>query len=340
MADLISRYEAEWRELEQLLQQAQHSLGSLSPESLGRLDVLYRRATVHLARATTRSRDPQLIAYLNSLTARAHSLIYVTPRRSWLAGAAEFMTTGFARCIARQWRMHLVAATIFFGAAIFGYFVSQGDVRAAYALANPADVRQPGSSSEQLLDVLRDGRDWGHGERFAFAAHLFANNFWVAIKALATGVLASVPTVLILVMNGLMLGHFAWMHSHDPDLSLEMWAWILPHGIPELGAIVLSGGAGILLGQSLLRPGVLSRRESLRRAGMEAGRTAVGVGGMLFLAAIIESYLRQSHLSTAARMWFAGVTGVAWLLYFLNGWRLERREAKVEAGMAALPERL
>jgi hypothetical protein len=46
---------------------------------------------------------------------------------------------------------------------------------------------------------------------------------------------------------------------------------------------------------------------------------------MLFIAAIIESYVRQSHLSTAARMWFAGVTGVLWFAYFANGWRLERR---------------
>jgi uncharacterized membrane protein SpoIIM required for sporulation len=325
MPDLIARYESEWRELEQLLARAEGSLGALSPETLSRIDVLYRRATVHLARASTRSRDPQLIAYLNSLTARAHSLIYIAPRRSWLAGAAEFLTTGFARCIARQWRMHLASAAIFFGAALFGYFASRGDLRAAYALSMPGDLRQPGSSPEQLLDILRHGRDRQHGEHFLFASFLFQNNLKVAVMALATGILASVPTVLILVSNGLMLGQFAWLHSHSPELSTEMWAWILPHGIPELGAIVLAGGAGILLGQALLRPGQLSRAESLRRAGFEAGRTAIGVAGMLFMAAIIESYIRQSQLSTSARLWFAGLTGAAWLVYFANGYRLERR---------------
>ena len=103
-----------------------------------------------------------------------------------------------------------------------------------------------------------------------------------------------------------------------------MWAWILPHGIPELSAIVLSGGAGILLGQSLLRPGELSRGESLRCAGIEAALTTVGIGGMLFIAAIIESYVRQSQLSTTARLVFAFVTGLLWIAYFVNGWRLER----------------
>jgi uncharacterized membrane protein SpoIIM required for sporulation len=149
------------------------------------------------------------------------------------------------------------------------------------------------------------------------------------MKALATGVLAGVPTVLVLIGNGLHFGQFAAMHTQhadQPKLVLEMWAWILPHGIPELSAIVLAGGAGLLLGQSLLRPGELSRAESLRRAGVEAGRTAIGVAGILFIAAIIESDLRQSHLPTSVRLCFAGVTGVLWVAYFANGWRLERRD--------------
>lgn len=325
MATGRARHEAEWHELEALLQSAEHAIGSLSPDKLSRIDILYRRATVHLARAATQSRDPQLTAYLNALTAKAHSLIYVSPRQSLLGGAARFIMTGFARCIARQWQFHAVAAAIFFGAALFGYYISAHDLRAAYALATPGDLRQPGTSPEQLLDILRHGRDQEHGELFAFASFLFQNNFKVSILAMATGVLASVPTVLILTANGLMLGQFTWVHSHSPELSLEMWAWILPHGIPELSAIVLSGGAGIMLGQALLRPGDRSRSESLRRAGEEAALTTMGVAGMLFIAAIIESYVRQSELSTSARLWFAGITAAAWIAYFTNGWRLERQ---------------
>ncbi|MFV0445078.1 MAG: stage II sporulation protein M [Planctomycetaceae bacterium] len=319
--------QADWRELDQLLRQAQRSVGELPPDQLSRIDVLYRRATVQLARAATQGRDPERTAYLNALTARAHSLIYVSPRQSLLRGANEFLWTGFPRSIARQWRYHAAAAMIFFGACLFGYFVSRGDIEAAYALSVPEDIRQPGSTDEQLLDVLRGGRDSGHGELFQFASFLFQNNLKVALMALATGVLASIPTVLILVSNGLHFGQFAWMHSRSPELSLEMWAWILPHGVPELGAITLAGGAGLLLGQSLLHPGSLSRSESLRRAGREAARTAVGVGVMLFVAAIIESYVRQSQLSTSARLWFAGMTSLLWLLYFANGWRVERRMA-------------
>ena len=47
---------------------------------------------------------------------------------------------------------------------------------------------------------------------------------------------------------------------------------------------------------------------------------------MLVLAAIIESYLRQSHLSTAARFWFAGGSAVFWTLYIVYGVVRERAE--------------
>ena len=218
MADRLAVYEQEWRELESLLRTAEHAIGSLPPDKLSRIDVLYRRATVQLARVATRGRDPQLAAYLNALTAKAHSLIYVSPRRSLLGGAGPVHHHRICPLHRAQWRSHTAAAILFFGSALCGYFISRGDLSAAYALSTPGDLRQPGSSPEQLLDILRNGRDQEHGELFMFASFLFQNNFKVAILAMATGVLASVPTVLILVANGLMLGQFTWLHSHSPEL--------------------------------------------------------------------------------------------------------------------------
>ncbi len=341
MQDLVTRHEAEWRELERLIARARRRKRSLGTEELSRLDQLYRRATVHLARARTRGLDAQVVLYLNSLTAQAHSLIYVTPRRSILGGLIGFVVVGFARCVVRLGRFHLVAAAIFLTSAVFGYCISQHDVRAAYALSMPGEVRLPGSTPDQLRDVLRHGRDSGHGEHFLFASFLFQNNLRVGILAMATGVLAGVPTILILISNGLVLGQFASVHARSPELMLEMWAWILPHGVPELSAIVLAGGAGLALGNSILRPGLLTRTESLRRAGLEAARTAGGVLGLLLIAAIIESYVRQSHLTTSTRLWFAGGSLLFWTLYFANGWLHERRAARdqsVDEGSIAAAE--
>jgi len=318
MSSFITRNKPDWDELEHLVAKARRSVAQLSPQEMSRLDVLYRRTTIHLARVATRTTDQQLILYLNGLTAAAHSLIYLPPKRSMFAGAALFVAEGFARTIARNWRHHALSAALFFAGAVLAYYLSVTDTLAAYALSMPGDPRQPGATREQLEEILRHGRDQGSGEKFFFASFLFQHNLKVGVLSMAAGVLAGVPTMLLMIYNGMILGAFVAIHA-EAGLTREMWAWILPHGVTEIGAIILCGGVGLILGQAVVRPGQLSRGESLRQAGFEAARTCAGVAVMLVVAAFMESFLRQSHLSTDARLAFAGGSAVFWGLYIAYG---------------------
>jgi threonine/homoserine efflux transporter RhtA len=62
----------------------------------------------------------------------------------------------------------------------------------------------------------------------------------------------------------------------------------------------------------------------LRRAGKEGVLICLGVAGMLVIAAIVESYLRQSHLSTGARFTFAAGSALFWAMYLFHGAMRER----------------
>lgn len=325
MSDFISRNKQDWDELEQLVARARKTTRHMTPEELSRLDILYRRTTVHLAQVATRTSDAKLLRYLNDLTASAHSVIYLPPKQPLWKGFGFFVLVGFARAIARTWRFHAVSAALILGGGFVGYFASMHDPVAAYALMPkmPGDVRLPGASGERLQEALRSGRDEGQGMKFLFASFLFSNNLKVGILAMALGVLVGVPTVMLLVYNGMMLGAFTAMH-HKAGIYADYWAWILPHGITEIGAIVLCGGVGLLLGKSVINPGLKTRSENFRLAGIEAGRMVFGVAGMLFLAAIIESYLRQSHLSLSGRFAFAAATGVFWTVYIAHGFLAEK----------------
>ena len=148
---------------------------------------------------------------------------------------------------------------------------------------------------------------------------------------MSLGMLAAVPTVALTIYNGMILGAFVAVH-YQAGLTAEMWAWILPHGITEIGAIVLCGGLGLQLGQAVVAPGMLSRGDSLKLTATDVGRTSLGVTGMLLFAAIIESYLRQSHLSTAARLVFAACTALFWTLYIVHGFLRERAVTVVRDG--------
>jgi uncharacterized membrane protein SpoIIM required for sporulation len=334
MSSFVARYKQDWNELEQLVRKARRWTRSLSAAERERLDELYRRTTIHLARVTSRTNDEQLVNYLNNLTAAAHSIIYLPPRESVFHKAGQFLWEGFARVIARHWVEHLISALLVIGGAVLGYVVAASDPVMAHALWPSLDERQPGSTPEQLLEHLRQGRDESGGQKFFFASFLLQHNLKVGILAMATGVLASVPTVLLMIFNGMILGVFAAIH-HQAGIRAEMWAWILPHGITEIGAIILCGGVGLMLGTAVVRPGALSRNESLLRAGREAALVCAGVAGMLLLAALIESYVRQSHWSTAARLAFAAATAAFWIAYVAHGIYRERQlRPAAEAAMA------
>ena len=323
MSRFVKRNKPTWEELERLVRQSRRSLRSMSPESLSRLDVLYRQTTTHLSQVATRTTDRRLIVYLNDLVASAHGLIYLPPKRSLLGGFRAFLFEGFARTLARQWKVHALSATLLIGGAVLAYFLSMADPLANYALWPREDPRQPGSTPEQLLEVLRGNRDDSGGMKFFFASFLFTHNLKVALLAMALGVLAGIPTSLLMIYNGMILGVFVAIHLRA-GINAEMWAWILPHGVTEMGAIILCGGIGLMLGKAIVAPGFSTRTAALRLAGQEAATTAFGVTGMLCAAAVIESFLRQSHLSTGARLVFATGSALFWLVFMIHGMRQER----------------
>jgi len=327
MSNYISKHKPEWEELEALVARARKSLKGMNAEELARLDVLYRQTTVHLAQVATRTKDISLLNYLNNLTAAAHAVIYLPPKRSASQSALTFITDGFARVVARTWAYHAAAGALMLFGGFLAYLAVWRDPLAAYAIMPAMEMRLPGSSKEQLLEALRHGRSMKSGEKFIFASFLFSHNLKVGLLTMSLGVLAAIPSIILIVYNGMILGAFTAIH-HNNGIYAEYWAWILPHGVSELGAIVLCGGIGLMLGRAVVCPGMLSRAESLRLAGQEAVKVAMGVAAMLVLAAVVESYLRQSHLSTGQRFLFAGGTFLLWSMYFLRGWLLERAEAE------------
>jgi uncharacterized membrane protein SpoIIM required for sporulation len=327
MTDYVSRHRREWQELEGLVKRARRSVTRLTPTELNRLDVLYRKTAVQLAQVGTRTRDMGLIRYLNDLTAAAHSIVYLPPRGASGRRVGCFLATGFARAVARTLPYHAVSALLLVLGGCLAYLAVRQDPVAAYALLPAGEFRQPGMTSEQLSRILGHGRDMPRGVKFVFASFLFGHNLKVGLLALATGVLAGLPTIILLVYNGMVLGALTSVY-HLSGIHAAYWAWILPHGVTELTAIVLCGGAGLLLGRVVLAPGLRTREESLRLAGREVARICLGVAGMLLFAAVVESYLRQSHLPTWARFAFAGATFVFWAAYFTRGVMAERAAAR------------
>ena len=84
---------------------------------------------------------------------------------------------------------------------------------------------------------------------------------------------------------------------------LEFWAWLLPHGVTELLAVVLCGAAGLAVGESAALPGPPhAPRATWACAAARPGVVVLGAVLMLLLAGLIEGIFRQTVHDVALRL--------------------------------------
>lgn len=308
--------EGSWTELESLIARVESSgLATLSAADLSRLPVLYRATLSSLSVARAISLDVNVREYLESLAARAYVCVYGAKRPA-LEAARRFLAERFPAAVRRLWRHVALSAAVMLLGTITGLGLTLVDPNRFYALVgeDTAQGRTPASSTEELRQVLYDDK---HAADMlgAFAMYLFTHNAKVGMMCAAFGFAAGVPVLLLLFYNGLLLGAFGALYQ-GRGLGLEFWAWVLPHGVTELLAVVLCGAAGLSVGGSLLFPGRHTRLQNMGRHGREAGVVVLGAVLMLLLAGLIEGIFRQTVHDVAVRLVVAALTAAAWILYF------------------------
>jgi len=316
--------EATWMALEDTIATAdKRGLRTLSAEQLARLPHLYRATLSSLSVARSISLDRALTDYLENLVGRAYFVVYGT-RQHLRRQIADFVTWKLPSTIrAAKWHI-LIAAVVTIAAAFAAFQLTSADMDYYYAFAGDmAQGRTPASSTAELREGLYHTES-GSGILATFAASLFSHNSRVGIMAFATGFVAGLPTLLLLFYNGLVLGAFVALFV-SRGLGVDLWAWILPHGVTELTAVMLCGAAGLMLAHALVFPGAHTRMDSLRERGRAAAVVVIGAVAMLFIAGLIEGVFRQTVTSVPIRFAVAGVTAAWWIYYF--GFVGRRREA-------------
>lgn len=305
--------EAAWGELEDLIRRiGRRGLRDLGADELYRLPVLYRAAVSSLSVARAVSLDKNVVAYLESLAARAYLAVYGVKRGYGAAIVKFFLVTFPGRVAALGRETALAIAVLALGAAA-GFVLTARDPDLFYSLVpdGVAQGRGPASSREELAEVLRATGDG----LSLLASFLFSNNAKIGMACFGLGVAAGVPVALLLWVNGLILGAFVAIHLQH-GLAVEFLAWVLPHGVTEILAVCLCGGAGFAVGRALVFPGRYPRLANLARRGREAAAVVLGTVAMFFVAALIEGYFRQLVTGEVSRFLLAGVSAAFWLWYF------------------------
>lgn len=119
----------------------------------------------------------------------------------------------------------------------------------------------------------------------------------------------------LIATSGLELGAMDALYR-SRGLGVEFWAWILPHGITEMLALVLCAGAGLAIGTAIVFPGERSRRAAVAETGRAASDLVLGACAMFLVAGLIEGIFRQSVQAPGIRWAVAAATALSWIGYF------------------------
>jgi uncharacterized membrane protein SpoIIM required for sporulation len=307
--------EADWARLEKLMDRVEKgSAAKLTDEEILAIPVLYRSTLSALSVARETSLDQGLVEFLETLSARAYFFVYGS-RATLQDRLGRFFTNDWLASVRGLWRETLASgALMLLGVAVGAWLVAiEPDWFYAFVPADLAGGRDPAASTETLRATL-DGSEAQDGLS-VFAAYLFTHNAQVAILAFALGFSLCVPTALLMVYNGTMIGAFVALFA-SRGLGAEIGGWLLIHGVTELFAVTLAGAAGLKIGWAVAFPGDESRLDAAVAAGRTAAVCMGGVVVMLFVAGLLEGFGRQLIVDTGARYAVAAVTAVIWAAYF------------------------
>jgi uncharacterized membrane protein SpoIIM required for sporulation len=315
----INKRKNNWQRLEDLLGLVESStLRGLSREEVRELGQLYRRTASDLAIARAEARDPKLVNYLNSLVIRAHGQIYRADNQG-LGLFKKFFLQDFPQTFRRTLVYSAISFATFFLMAVLAFALTWNDLKFAETLGT-YEVRYAVESNRQWWLRLNEGNQIG-------AAQILTNNIMVTFYAFAYGAFFGIGTLYIVGLNGAFLGSiFAICYKLNPDFGNALATFVVGHGVIELSCIFICGGAGMMIGYSILVPGDLSRIEVLKKNGLEAVRLVIGCAFLLVIAGIIEGFLSPAPISPAFKIAIGVLTGIAMYSYlFLVGREKETR---------------
>jgi uncharacterized membrane protein SpoIIM required for sporulation len=185
-----------------------------------------------------------------------------------------------------------------------------------------------GDPAERVAREEAQKRDRMGGVKTSFSGQLMTHNTQVSIMTLAMGMTWGVGTIIALFYNGVILGAVALDYVRAGQTQFLL-GWLMPHGVIEIPAILISGQAGLVLANALVGWGRRERLAQRFRAVVPDLVTLIfGVAVMLVWAGIIEAFLSQYHqpvIPYTAKIIFGCIELVLLILFLARSGRASSR---------------
>jgi len=259
--------------------------------------------------------------YLNALASRIYLGIYKNKReetsRIWRFWKTELPLT--VRKYHRELLYSFLLFTTFTVMAVFSTLHDQTFVREV--LGNDyVEMTEENIVKGDPFGIYKDQ------DKFQMFMTIALNNIKFSFFVFVGGFLLSIGTVWKLFDTGMMLGSFQtffFMKGLGWQSILVVWI----HGTLEIAAIIIGGGAGFIIGNSILFPGTNKRLDSLKRGTKDGLKLMIGLVPVFIVAAFLEGYItRYSTMPRAISISIlvSSVTFITWY-FVIYPIRLEKK---------------
>ncbi|MGD0908473.1 MAG: stage II sporulation protein M, partial [Candidatus Acidiferrales bacterium] len=211
----------------------------------------------------------------------------------------------------------MAAAILFVASGVAGAIVTLRDPGFAYQILGP-----------QMIETIERREMWTHSilaVKPMAASGIMTNNIIVGFTMFAAGITAGIGTLWMLITNGLLMGVVA-VATARAGMALQLWDFVAPHGVLELPAIFIAAGAGLEIARGLLFPGMMSRKQSLARAGNRGAKLLLGTIPLLIVAGVIEAFISPVKIATPLKFLFAAVMFTVLVLGLSRGMSKQKFE--------------
>lgn len=294
-----------WEEISVILSEKK----TVSPDLLSDLFI---QLTDDLAYAQSNYPDSKTTEYLNQLTADVHRRIFKNKKERFRR-LIHFWVQELPLILYKHRKPLRTSLIVFLISCLIGAFSSYKDDTFVRLILGDQYVNQ-------TLENIENGNPLGIYDSmspFNMFVRITFNNIRVSFTVFAAGILFSIASGILLFYNGVMLGAFQYFF-YAKKLLFISFATIWVHGALEITSIVVAGGAGIALGNSIVFPGTYSRLISFQRTASESIKIIIGLIPVFIVAGFLEGYVtRYSHVSTTPALIIIALSSLFVIYYFI-----------------------
>jgi uncharacterized membrane protein SpoIIM required for sporulation len=255
-----------------------------------RLADLFTELTNDLSYARTFFPQGKTVKYLNGLSARVHQSLYKNKKEK-KERLITFWKSELPLLMTEVHPQMLYTFLFFLIFCIIGALSAHYDDTFVRLILGDDYVNMTIENIRKgdPMYVYKDEESTGMFLRIAL------NNVRVSFLAFGLGALGSFGTIYILFNNGIMLGSFQYFFFQYGGYELlktsALSIWI--HGTLEISAIVIAGGAGLVMGNSILFPDTFSRLSSFKKGAKKGLKVIIGLIPIFVFAAFLEGFVTR-----------------------------------------------